>query len=785
MTTAADILRDAGITTKSTAPGRYYSTCPQCSLNRKAANQKLKCLGITVDDKGVTWGCNHCDWKGGGSYEPRPSKRSGASYSPVIAEFVYEQADRTPYLKVCKTASKQFPQFRWDGSAWIKGKPKGPKIPYRLPELCAAPVTTTVYFCEGEKDTDALHALGLLGTTCSEGAPNGWRDELARWFKDRNVVVLPDNDDVGRELARKVAKALFGVAAAVKVVELPDLKQGQDVSDFLARDRAGVKFIQLCKSAPLWEPSTDSGGGNGKDDTGDDELIAQLAALPRLEYAKRRKDAAKRIGITVAELDKIVAQARGEVPSATPERWSVAPWDAAIDTTELLAALRDTFTRHVILLPHAAAAMALWTLHAWVLDAAHVSPFLMFTSPEMRCGKSTALAVLYRIGPRTALASNISPAAIFRYVEDSHPTLLIDEAETFVTGNEEVRGILNSGHTRDTATIIRLVGDNHEPKEFSTWSAKAIASIGKLSGTLRDRSIIVPMKRKKPNERVVKLRGRDTEEFLELRRKARRWADDNVDALKKAHPSIPEALNDRAADNWEPLLAIADLAGNEWPGSARTAAVKLSADSEGEAESNKVRLLRDIRAVFEELALDRLSSATLVAELAKDPDGPWFAYGRSGKPITQRQIATLLSDFTTPSGTQIKPHNLRTDKVTKGYTWDDFADAFERYLPASPPPPSQSATPLQPNDISDLEAKSSATARCFVADENDPNTLKSKACSGVADRDPPASKEEDRTCAQCRGPVDGKERQVETGRKTVWLHPECKRFYQKAETLPW
>ncbi|MFZ2138758.1 MAG: hypothetical protein WAV78_17800, partial [Xanthobacteraceae bacterium] len=306
---------------------------------------------------------------------------------------------------------------------------------------------------------------------------------MAPWFKDRHVVVLPDNDLAGRKLARKVAKSLFGIAASVKIVELLDLKEGQDVSDFLTRDRAGVKFIQLCKAAPLWEPSTDRDGG--KDDTSDDELIAQLAALPRIEYAKRRKDAAKRLGITLAELDKIVAEARGETSAATPERWSIAPWDTVINTAELLAALRDTFMRYIIMPLHAAIAMALWTLHAWALDAAYVSPFLMFSSPEMRCGKSTALAVLYRVGPRTALASNISPAAIFRYVEASHPTLLIDEAETFVTGNEEVRGILNSGHTRDTAIIIRLVGDNHEPKEFSTWSAKAIAAIGKLSGTLR------------------------------------------------------------------------------------------------------------------------------------------------------------------------------------------------------------------------------------------------------------------------------------------------------------
>jgi 5S rRNA maturation endonuclease (ribonuclease M5) len=287
----------------------------QCSANRKPAHQKLQCLGITIDEKGVTWGCNHCNWKGGGSYEPYPAKKNGGGL-PFVTQYIYRQADSAPYLKVCRTAEKQFPQFHWDGSGWKKGKPNGPKIPYRLPELLAASVGTTIYFCEGEKDADAVHALGLLGTTCSEGAPNGWREELAPWFKDRHVVVLPDNDLAGRKLARKVAKSLFGIAASVKIVELLDLKEGQDVSDFLTRDRAGVKFIQLCKAAPLWEPSTDRDGG--KDDTSDDELIAQLAALPRIEYAKRRKDAAKGLGITLAELDKIVAEARGETSAATP-----------------------------------------------------------------------------------------------------------------------------------------------------------------------------------------------------------------------------------------------------------------------------------------------------------------------------------------------------------------------------------------------------------------------------------------------------------------------------------
>ena len=200
-----------------------------------------------------------------------------------------------------------------------------------------------------------------------------------------------------------------------------------------------------------------------------------------------------------------------------------------------------------------------------------------------------------------------------------------------------------------------------------------------------------------------------------------------------------------------------------------------------------MRLLADIRAIFDELAVHRLASAALVAELTKDADGSWASYGRNSNAITQRQVATLLSDFTTSSGTKIKPHNIRTEgKVTKGYEREDFVDAFERYLsPASPAPLFQSATPLQPNEINDLQGKPCATSCLFVADKNVANRLKSNGCSGVADRAPSAREKADRTCVQCRGPVDGKERQVATGDKTVWLHPECERFYLQLENVPW
>ena len=417
--------------------------------------------------------------------------------------------------------------------------------------------------------------------------------------------------------------------------------------------------------------------------TGEEILIAELAKLDLLQYAMRKKKTAKDLGITVDELNKIVSKARTRKPGQhDPAHWQVEPWPEPVATGDLLHELIAVYTRYVILPEHAAITMALWDLHAWSIETAYCSPFLMFTSPEMRCGKSTALSLLHWTGPRTILASNISPAALFRYIEAARPTLLIDEGETFLKENEEARGILNSGHTRDTAIVIRLVGDNHDPQPFSTWGAKAIASIGKLAATLRDRAIVIPMIRKRRSDRVEKLRRKkDTETFTTLRQKARRWFKDNVATLEAADPVLPDALNDRAADNWEPLLAIADLAGGDWPIRARSAALKLSGEVEIDIQSIGAQLLAAIQTVLFEFNTDRIWSEKLAGVLGNDADSPWAAYGKSGKPITQRQIADLLRPY------GIEPDSVRIgDRTKKGYYLTQFTSVFETYV-AYPPPP--------------------------------------------------------------------------------------------------
>ena len=254
--------------------------------------------------------------------------------------------------------------------------------------------------------------------------------------------------------------------------------------------------------------------------------------------------------------------------------------------------------------------------------------------------------------------------------------MLFDEAETFIKSSDEARGILNSGHTRTAAHSIRNVETNgeHIPQRFSTWAPKALAYIGELAGTLEDRGIIVPMQRKPKGAKVTRLRRHDCEEYAILRRKALRWANDSAEALKTATPRLPEALNDRAVDNWEPLLAIAELAGKEWTNRVLTAALTLSGDDAEADDGYGVELLHDIRAVFTDDE-QMIFTKTLVSRLVTDEERPWATFNsRTGKPITDRQVAALLKPFRIIS-TNVWAHGAQA----KGYRKTDFAEAWDRY----------------------------------------------------------------------------------------------------------
>jgi putative DNA primase/helicase len=373
------------------------------------------------------------------------------------------------------------------------------------------------------------------------------------------------------------------------------------------------------------------------------------------------------------------------VPSGSPDDQcseEPTPWPDEVDGADLLDGIVGVFKRYLALPDGSAEAFALWTLHTYTIDAASVSPFLALNSPEKRCGKTSALTLLDALVKKPLTASNITPAALFRSVEEWRPTLLIDEADTFIRKSDDLRGILNSGHTRSAAYVIRVVGDDHTPKRFSTWCAKAIALIGRLPSTLEDRAIVIPMKRRAPDERVERLRQDRVRDDLEpLRRKAARWANEHLERLRDLDPEMPAELHDRAQDNWRPLFAIAEAAGGSWPG--RIVQVSRALLLGEEDETPRIQLLADLRDLFESSDQDRLSSDRIAGHLGTLDDRPWAAWNR-GQPLTKSQLAKLLKNF------GIRPKAIRIgDRTPRGYDLSQFDDAFRRYLPTDPQRPQQ------------------------------------------------------------------------------------------------
>lgn len=344
----------------------------------------------------------------------------------------------------------------------------------------------------------------------------------------------------------------------------------------------------------------------------------------------------------------------------------VEPWENPVSGGELLDEVHGVIGRHVVMEQAAVVAGTLWIVLTYCYDAFRILPLLSVTSPEKRCGKTTLLEVLAGLTDKPLLASNIMPSAIFRTIEKHRPCLLIDEADTFLKDNEELRGIVNSGHTRQSAFVIHTNPNTMDVERFSTWGAKAVSLIGSLPGTLSDRSVSIRMKRKTTLEKVKKVSLDFNNKRLNLRRKLKRWAVDNAERLKQVTPVIPETGNNRAEDNWTPLLSIAELAGGVWPG--RTRKAMLDIEKVSDTETTRQILLRDIKTIFD--GLDKISSKELIENLVEIEDHPWSDWSR-GKPLTPNGLARLLKPFGIVSKT------IRTGNSTsKGYTSEQFADVL-------------------------------------------------------------------------------------------------------------
>ena len=370
-------------------------------------------------------------------------------------------------------------------------------------------------------------------------------------------------------------------------------------------------------------------------------------------------------------LDSTVKAARGENAETKGqgrplELPTIEPWPESINGADLLNAICNAVKRYLVLPEGSAEVLALWAVHTHAFECFAHSPRLAITSPEKQCGKTTTLDVLGELVARPVPTSNATTAAIFRTIEIAKPTLLIDEADTFLKDNEELRGVLNSGHRRG-GQIIRTVGEDHEPRQFATWAPAAIAMIGRLPDTLEDRSVSIALRRRRRTEKLEQFRSDQVQDLKQLARKIARWCDDNRHSLAVCDPNTGTLAN-RPADNWRPLLSIADLAGGRWPERAR--AVAEVAETTKQDQSKRTMVLGDIRDLFAARETDRLRSAEIAEALGAMENRPWSEW-RNFKPITPAALGRLLGPLAscrTISATGIS--------IYKGYLLTTFEEAF-------------------------------------------------------------------------------------------------------------
>jgi hypothetical protein len=387
-------------------------------------------------------------------------------------------------------------------------------------------------------------------------------------------------------------------------------------------------------------------------------LIAVLAGLPPLEYELIREAEAKALGLRVSVLDKEVDAKRPRDTGhdeAAPFA-AVDPWPDPVNGAALADEIRALLMAHVIFGAAGDADTAtLWAIGTYLMNRWRLWPRLMITSPTKACGKSTLLEVLEAVVSKGFIASNISTAGVFRAIEAWKPSLLLDESDTWMKDNLELAGILNSGHTKRTAKVVR-VEDKRD--------------------TLVSRSVIIGLRRKMPTETVARLPADLFTQSLRLRRQAARWADDNGMALGAMEIEPPECGNDRRRDNYTPLYRIAELLGGKWP-DRLAAAYALRSEARDDS--------------------DELQTADLVQSLNDLDERPWAEW-RNGRPLASQSIAKLLRPF------EVRPRNAKVSgQVLKSYYRADVDAAYQRYC-ADPP-----KTPLPRYRVENKEENEAST----------------------------------------------------------------------------
>ena len=531
------------------------------------------------------------------------------------------------------------------------------------------PVDKTLVIDEGWATGMSIHlATGLaVAVAFSSGNLGNVARLMREKYPEFEIVLAPDNDENRHaiEIAESAARQHH---CQVVVPQFAEGMAGTDFDDL--RQGAGLdevkQQIMNCRYRPEAEAPPEP------------DYQQSIESIAKFELAGERdkliKALAKEQGIGVVAVRHDVNNAR-TVEENVADNDDLKPWPEPVDGDQLLQDIfsemdsyayfgRDDLAKQKIL------TLSLYIIYTHCFDAFDYAPYLNIQSPTKRCGKNTVMNPMMEMSYRPQAMANATTAVLFRLIEASRPTLFIDEADTFLKFDPELRGILNSGWHRN-GTVQRCVGDDFEVKKFSTYCPKVIAGIGSLPDTIQDRSIVIQIRRKPLAVKVKRFRTGQVDHLTILGRKAARWALDNIDELRAMVPNVPGELNDRAADVWEPLMAIADRIDGDLPDEVRQAALAISAATPDSQDIGEM-LVEDLFIIFKDQ--DFVLTSEILEKLHAIDSRPWNEYSR-GKPITPHKLGNLLKRF------GIESSRRQEDKTRlRGYSRKNLEPAWQEYL---------------------------------------------------------------------------------------------------------
>jgi hypothetical protein len=542
-----------------------------------------------------------------------PQERTGT----VAAVYQYKDANQKVIFEQVRYKPKTFRSRRPGGKGgWVWNLQGVQRVLYQLPEILKA---GKVYVVEGEKDADSVTSLtGCPGTT-NVGGAGKWRDELSESLADKEIIILQDGDEPGAKHALEVAASVCKVARSVKL--LAPFTDAKDISEWITNGGTRKQLEKIESRTPLFNPQS----------------VASPTSM-----------------------------------TATNAGWQAQPIRGAL----LVSLVEQYFLDYIVLSPGLPLVLSVWVVGSYLFDVFDSFPYLSVTSPTKRCGKTRLGELIELLCSRPQLTVNLSEAALFRLIERDRPTLIIDEAETLSNPTSErsqnLRSVLQAGF-RKGAVVPRCVGKDHDVKDFSVFCPKVIIAIGALPDTLRDRSVLVLMRRRRQSEQVRRFRRRLATDMMEgTGNLIKVWCEAHRPTVEKRYVGFDLGfLQDREADVWEPLFAILSVAAPERLDELKEVALRLSKEKNAldVDDSLGLRLLTDIRRIFEKTKSKPLSTSDLIKDLQALPESSW-------EDVTSVKIARILRPF------GIAPRQLWTGagRNLRGYDPEDFKQAFERYL---------------------------------------------------------------------------------------------------------